>query len=93
MSVAAKALIEGHSTGYTIAEAVTVGDAFRSRHVAFKIVSQAYSFLGYDEAKVPFAFREEVTIEPSADAATLISIRAFLRDTLLAEIFAAAPGL
>lgn len=69
-----------------MAETITTGRPMLSRNLAFRLASAIYSFFGYPANDVPFESGGEVTVEPDADATTLIAIRAYLRDTLLAQV-------
>ena len=82
----ARTIINANSVGLPIPEAVAPGRPILSRNIAFRMASQVYSFFGYNPRQVAFASRDEVTVEPDADTAALISLRTYLRDTLLAEI-------
>ena len=78
--------ITGNSVGVPIVEQVPNGRPLLSRRLAFQIAKQIYEFFSYSPEKVAFAYNDEVTVEPDAITATLISVRAYLRDSLLTHI-------
>jgi hypothetical protein len=53
-----------------------------SRHVAFLISAQIYSFFGYREDQVAFASHGEITQESDPNLATLTSMRGYLQGVL-----------
>ena len=76
----------GNRCGVPIVLPVNIGRPVLSRTVAFKIASQIYEFFSYGPDKVAFAYNGQVTVEPDAVTGTLISVKAYLRDTLLTLI-------
>jgi hypothetical protein len=73
----------GNRSGVPIVLPISIGRPVLSRIVAFKIASQIYEFFSYAPDKVAFAYNGQITVEPDAVTATLISVKAYLRDILL----------
>ncbi|MBV8367889.1 MAG: ATP-binding protein [Candidatus Eremiobacteraeota bacterium] len=81
-------LLDQTSVGMTMLEPFELGRPILCRNLAFRLATQIYSFFGYAARDVPFSSDEEATVEPDADTATLTSLRAYMRDTLLAPVSA-----